>query len=88
MRVVLLEAADAREAREGARVLVAVEDAKVGVAQGEVAVGAEEVLVVKERRKEAKRRRKSIGNHDWIHEIIRYKYTQVDMISYHPSRHT
>mmetsp|Transcript_8779 Transcript_8779/g.18552 ORF Transcript_8779/g.18552 Transcript_8779/m.18552 type:complete len:735 (+) Transcript_8779:385-2589(+) len=39
--VVLLEAPDAREAREGAGELVAVQDAEIGVADGEVAVGAD-----------------------------------------------
>lgn len=38
--VVLLEAADAGEAGEGAAELVAVEDAEVGVADGEDVVGA------------------------------------------------
>ena len=40
MRVVLLEAANAGEAREGARELVAVQHAKVGHAQRQLAVRA------------------------------------------------
>eukprot|EP00050_Salpingoeca_kvevrii_P006220 m.288086 g.288086 ORF g.288086 m.288086 type:complete len:548 (-) comp11898_c0_seq1:182-1825(-) len=42
--VILLEAADTREAREGAGKLVAVEDAKVGKAKRELLVGAVAVL--------------------------------------------
>jgi hypothetical protein len=40
VRVVLLEAPDAREAVQGPRELVAVQHAKVGEAEGELAVGA------------------------------------------------